>query len=204
MTKQKTGDESQLELAIKTPPISKCSVDEIKQVLRLVMIKVGLRSQNWPEEQEKAVLIEHIVSNYGGHTVAEIKLAFELGIAGKLQFGENESIVAFENFSCLYFSSVMNAYRRWSAQVYRQIEPNLIEKPPQKIFTQAEIEDGAREDAERQYQLFLKGHELRGLQMNKEILEKDGLLKEGEGVIDFFTRSVQNLKPNIYTRSDNV
>lgn len=70
----------------------------------------------------------------------------------------------------------------------------------QKIFTQEELDDSAREDAERQYQCFLKGYELKGLSINKAILEKDSLLKEGESVIDFFKRRVSKLATNIYRK----
>lgn len=73
--------------------------------------------------------------------------------------------------------------------------------PPQRIFTQAELDDSAREDAERQYQSFLRGIELKGLSINKAILEKDGLLKEGESVMDFFKRKASALQTNIYKRS---
>lgn len=164
------------------------------------MVKVGLRSQNWPEGEEKAVLIEHIVSNFGGHRIEEIKLAFEMAIAGKFDVEVN----CYENFSCYYFSTIMNAYRKWSAQAYRQLEPKIIENPPQKIFSQEEIDDSAREDAERQYQLFLKQHELKGLGINKAILEKDGFLKEGETVIDFFKRWVESGHSNVYIKPTNV
>ena len=70
--------------------------------------------------------------------------------------------------------------------------------PEQKIFSQEELDNSAREDAERQYQSFLKGRELLGLGINKCILEKDGLLKEDEGVLDFFKRMAESGYSNIY------
>lgn len=74
------------------------------------------------------------------------------------------------------------------------------EKPAQRVFTQEELDNSAREDAERQYQHFLSGGELIGVGMNKEILLKDGLIGEDEGVIDFFKRMAEKLKANIYIR----
>lgn len=198
LIQQKVGEEGLLEVALKSNKISKAPIEDLKGVLRLVMIKVGLRSQNWPAEEEKAVLIEHIFTNFGGNTVAEIKLAFDMAIAGKLELKRDE-VNCYENFSCAYFSRIMMAYRLWAADAYRQIHVETPEE--QKIFTQEELDDSAREDAERQYQLFLKGHELRNIEINKEILIKDNLLLEGEGVIEFFTRRVKSLSQNIYIKA---
>lgn len=86
------------------------------QALRYSMLIVGIREQNFPKEEEAGVLIEFIRRHYGGHTVKEIRLAFEMAIAGKLDVDSR----AFENFSIQYFSSIMNSYRKWAAQEYRQ------------------------------------------------------------------------------------
>lgn len=86
------------------------------------MVKVGLRSSNWPDEEEKAILIHHVITNFGGNTIKEINLAFDMAIAGKLGIDAN----CYENFSCLYFSTVMNAYRAWAKLEYE----HLREKKP--------------------------------------------------------------------------
>lgn len=160
------------------------------------MVKVGLRAQNWPNELEKIILIQHIKENFGGNTVEEIKLAFDMAISGRLRLDEKE-INCYENFSCLYFSKIMNAYRDWSVDAIVTV-PRKQED--QKIFTQQELDDSAREDAERQYQLFLRKYELKGLEFNKEILIKDGLIKESESVMQFFIRKATEGKANIYKR----
>lgn len=198
LTQLKTGEVVQLKKAISTPLIAESPIEQLKQVLRLVMIKIGLRSQNWPTDEEKAVLIEHIYSNFGGNRIEEIKLAFDMAFSGKLDLSPDDT-KCYENFSCAYFSTIMSSYRRWSAQEYRQLKPE--EPLVQRIFTQEELDDAAREDVERQYRLFVKGYELKGVAINKAILEKDGLLKEGESVIDFFKRKVEAVQPNIYVRN---
>jgi hypothetical protein len=194
---QRTGELAILEKAVLSPLISESTVDELKQVLRLVMIKAGLRSQNWPQDEEKVVLIDHIVSNFGGNRIEEIKLAFDLAIAEKLEI-EKKEISCYENFSCAYFSKIMNAYRLWSTQEIKHIKTE--EPPVQKIFTQDELDDSAREDAERQYQLFLKGIEPIHTDINRPILKKDNLIHEGESVRDFFKRMAGKERLNIYTR----
>lgn len=88
-------------------------LEDIKGALRYAMVKVGLRANNFPVEEEKAVLIDHIITNYGGHTTAEIRLAFNMAINGELELTIDD-VNCYENFSCLYFSKIMNAYRKWS------------------------------------------------------------------------------------------
>jgi len=72
--------------------------------------------------------------------------------------------------------------------------------PPQKIFTQDELDDSQREDAELQYQRFLKGMDLKGVEICKAILLKDNLIKEDESVIGFFKRRVEKGSSNIYIK----
>jgi len=99
------------------------------------MLKVGLRANNWPAEEETAILVFHIIENYGGHTHEEIKLAFDMAITGKLYEERNgkEQVLdanCYENFSCLYVSRIMNAYRGWAVDVNKQHEKpiHLIEE----------------------------------------------------------------------------
>lgn len=172
-------------------------MEALKQVLRYVMVKIGLRAQNWPQDEEKAILIEHIVSNFGGHRIDEIKLAFDMAIGRKLGL-KNEEINCFENFTCEYFSRIMIAYRCWSEDAIRSVIKEDV--TPQKIFTQQELDDSAREDVNRQYSLYLKGHKLKGIEFNIPILQKDGLLQNGETIIDFFTRMIEKGHPYIYVR----
>lgn len=84
-------------------------------------------------------------------------------------------------------------------------------KPEQKIFTQEELDDSAREDAERQYQMFLRGYELVNPEISKQILVADGLMKDcetyenglrkdAETVIDFFKRRLNAGALNIYKK----
>jgi hypothetical protein len=110
----KTGNP--LVVALQSPKIITATAEDISQALRYVMVKVGLRATNFPNALEKEILLKHIQENYGGHTVAEIRLAFEMAIAGKLEVDAN----CYENFSCLYFSNVMNAYRKWAKEEYKE------------------------------------------------------------------------------------
>lgn len=133
-----TGDENEFVEAMKSRRVDQSSEEELKQVLRYIMIKVGLRAPNWPEEEEKAVLMDHIRRYYGGHRLEEIRLAFNLATTGSIKVDTNH----YENFSCSYFSSIMNAYRVWALEKYDElipVETKEIHMP--KLNTRGMIED---------------------------------------------------------------
>lgn len=130
-TPQKTGDEKLFVNSLKTPQVIQRPIEDLKEVLRLVMVKLGIRAHNWPAEQEKDLLIKHIVDNFGGHTHEEIKLAFDLAMAGKLNPPDDPKFAeCFENFSCAYFSKIMSAYRVWAAKTYKAV---VKEKVPEGV-----------------------------------------------------------------------
>jgi hypothetical protein len=99
------------------------------------MVIIGLRASNWPTDEEKAVLLQYVIKTFGGHSASEIKLAFEMAVAGKF----NVDVNCYENFSVLYFSSIMNVYRRWAGEVANQITPP-VEMPPVEVTDSEFIE----------------------------------------------------------------
>lgn len=108
----KTGDEQKFEVALAGPKIVLSDEEKLLEVLRYVMVIIGLRAQNYPDTIETQILINFIIENYGGHTPAEIKLAFEMAITRKLDVEAN----CYENFSVAYFVSIMEAYRAWARE----------------------------------------------------------------------------------------
>jgi hypothetical protein len=117
-------------------------VEPLKQALRYAMVLVGIKANNVPNDREKSVLLQFIVNNYGGHTPSEIRLAFDLAISGDLDV---EDVKCYENFSPLYFSSIMNAYRKWAKPKHGEIKP--IEK---------ELTPDEKLDIELQYAAYLQ------------------------------------------------
>lgn len=195
----KSGD---LVKAVKEKKIYQLSnIGELESALRYCMLLVGIRANNLPSVEEKAILIRHISKHYSGHTVSELRLAFEKAIAGELDVSA-EDVKAYENFTPVYFSQIINSYRRWSVQEYNQNIKAIETPPPQRIFTQEELDDGAREDVERQYQMFLRRMELKSVEFNRSILQKDDLLKENETTMDFFRRKAEAGILNIYIKSE--
>lgn len=158
-----------------------------------------MRANNLPNKEETAVLFNHVAKYYSGHTVAEIRLAFEKAIAGELDISADD-VKAYENFTPVYFSQIINSYRRWSVQEHKQQMKTIDPPPPVRISTQEELDNIAREDVERQYGLFLKRHELRGVEFNRSILLKDKLLGEHETTMEFFKRRAESGSLHIYEK----
>lgn len=121
----KTGDENKFLAALQTTKIEAANDEEIAQVLRYVMVKVGLRAKDFPAEEETEVIFQHIRENYCLHRVEELRLAFDMAIAGKLDLHHKE-VKVYDQFTCDYISLVMNAYRAWAGEAYSQL---VVEKP---------------------------------------------------------------------------
>lgn len=188
LTLPQTGE---LQIALQGKKISFCEEIEIRQALRYVMIKVGLRAQNWPVQVERQLLLNHVKEHYPNHTPAEIRLAFEMALDGKL----NVDATCYENFSCLYFSEIMNAYRKWAKDEARQIK----ETPVQKIYTDEEILNQRRGELETAFQAMKKGNLVILHTYFSEVLIQDGLMSEEEKIEDFLVRSLATTQ-NLYTK----
>lgn len=81
--------------------------ESIKMSLRYIFTLVGVKVENLPSELQKMVLMEFIESEFGWMTPEEMKLAFRMAVAGKLDVEVNH----FQNFSPVYFATIANAYR---------------------------------------------------------------------------------------------
>lgn len=192
---QRTGDdERRLDVARLTSQwIKQAGIEEIKQALRYAMMKIGLRDQNWPSEEEKILMIDHITANFGGHAIDEIRLAFDMAIAGKL----NVEVNCYENFSCLYFSSIMNAYRSWAVAAHKMIK----NKDVQKLYTDEEITNIRRGEIETAFQAMKQGKMPIVFPYWYEVLKSDEMLQEGENLDEFFVRKLNGNAENIYTKN---
>lgn len=138
-----SGEVAKLQTALQETRIGTLlDIEPLKQALRYAMVLVGIKAHNVPNEREKVVLLQFIVNNYGGHTPAEIRLAFDLAVAGELDV---DDVKCYENFSPLYFASIMNAYRKWARSKHSETKP----KPK-------EMTDEEKLDIELSYAAYLQ------------------------------------------------
>jgi len=142
-----SGNALAIQLAQSTNSLRLSNDEDLKQILRYCMVLVGLRGNNLPTEEEKFVLTNFVRSNFGNQTSAEIKIAFEMAVSGKLQVDAK----CYENFSCEYFGRIMNAYVEYAREeiknLPKQIEP-MKEKPTEKELKKQAI-DTANEYAKQ-------------------------------------------------------
>jgi hypothetical protein len=97
--------------------------ESIKMSLRYIFTLVGLKSENLPSELQKMVLIEFIESEFAWMTPEEMKLAFKMAVAGKLDVEINH----FQNFSSIYFAAVANAYREKRGAALTEYNQKMID-----------------------------------------------------------------------------
>lgn len=159
-------------------------------------MKIGIRANNIPDDIEKQVLVDHIKKNYPNNTIDEIRLAFDMAINEELDINPDD-VKHYENFSCMYFSRIMNAYVSWAAQEYKMLKH---EPPPQKIYTDEEIDNLYRQWTEEFYQRLRKGIIEEPPKFITDILIKDGLLVKDGSVINFFVYRLGRSIPHIYEK----
>ncbi len=97
--------------------------ESIKMSLRYIFTLVGLKSENLPSELQKMVLMEFIQSEFGWMTPDEMKLAFRMAVAGKLDVEINH----FQNFSPVYFAAVANAYKEKRGAALTEYNSKMLE-----------------------------------------------------------------------------
>lgn len=103
---QPISEQERFELAQNHTLVMDADEKQIREALRYCMVKIGLRAANFPQGVEKALLIQHVYQTYPTITIEEIRMAFDWAINGRTQVEVN----CYENFSCRYFSQIVNAY----------------------------------------------------------------------------------------------
>ncbi len=177
-----------------------------EEAIKYAILKVGIRAANMPVNIEWDVLINHVADNYGKHTPSEIILAFDMAISGKLDVDP----VCYENFSCLYFSSIMNAYRKWAVQAYNQVSREPV--PYNKKQLGMKVHWGG--EIETTYQQIKSGKFISYVTFPVEFYDQlceDGFIerepylsaeRKKKVVFELFTKAMEINKSALYARSD--
>lgn len=115
------------------------NLEPVKQSLRYVFTLIGLRAENIPSDVEKGVLLKFIFDNFGNIAPEEIRIAFELAIAGQF----DAEIDHYQRFSSLYLSKVLRAYIAHRQKVARelQMKKDEIERNQAKPASPEEIQE---------------------------------------------------------------
>lgn len=128
----RNGVLGQLLTAKEGTELRKATMKQIDGVMHYVFAKIGLRTL--PSGEEGALLLDHILQNYGKYTSEEVKLAFTLAMVGTL--GEGVYTSCYEYFTCEYFSKIMNGYIAWTKKVLPKPAPaKELPPPPVQVDT---------------------------------------------------------------------
>jgi len=131
------------------------TIQNLNELFQFCFLLVGLRERNFPNELESIFIHEYLRENYGGHTIAEIKLAFKMAVKSELDLQPDE-VKCYENFSVMYLSQIINSYRRWASQEYFQIEKFIpIDENEVKLLEGPKVEVHWGYLIEKSYQHFL-------------------------------------------------
>ena len=131
-----TDELERLNDAASDQPLADATEDELKDALRYVFMVCGLRGENLPAGDDKDFLHLYIRKFYGNHTGAEVRLAFDMAIQGKLDVDAK----TYENFSVEYFARIMNAFRKAAAKAKKKPAEITPGPPPPSAEHLAQID----------------------------------------------------------------
>lgn len=133
--------------------------DAIIPQLRYLATLIGLRKENMPDNAETLIMCESLRTNHGGITIKELRLAFDMAVAFRLDFNPH----AFQTMSVLYLNELLSAYKKWSVPAYHQLRPggdpaSEREKPDYSPHIyERKSTDHLKHDIEWGYRNFLSG-----------------------------------------------
>ena len=114
-----TNTESSFLAALGSQKIRACTGEQIAAELRYLMQLVGIRRENYPDRDVMIVIIAHVQEHHGNLTIKELRLAIDMAVTMQLDFNPT----AYQNISVLYLNEMLSAYKRWSAQAYKELRP---------------------------------------------------------------------------------
>lgn len=107
-----------------SPRIIEATVQDLDKLFGNIFRLIGLREANFPNDLETLFLYQFIRENYPNHRIDEVLLAFKKAVLLQLDIPANE-VKCYENFSVLYLSTILNAYRCWASAEYSAVEKHL-------------------------------------------------------------------------------
>lgn len=134
-------------------------MENLKDCLRVQMIKVGIRSADVPQQLEKDVLFAFMGKHFSKLTLQQIDEAFDLALLGKT--GADPKCYGL--FSCEYIGRILTAYVNYQRSLavpefdkQRQFQESKFEPKPLSDETLRIVEEGKRKLAKWQEKHILK------------------------------------------------
>lgn len=89
--------------------------EPLRQVIRYIVALVGF-SLDKIDKIQTDVIVNFLRNHHEQTTVEELKIAFNLGVSGKLDI----DMTHYQNFNSMYFSNVLLSYKRFKAKIIRE------------------------------------------------------------------------------------
>lgn len=187
-----------IQLKYKSPKISQYNEQDLLLQGQVLLLKIHVIT-GWtiPENELMNILIDQFVKTlsekYPSLNTDEIEYAFRsLGTTIR-DWGKTMNLNLIDQ--------VLVPYSDNRFQISEDERRINVAPPPQRIFTQDELDNSAREAVQRQYRSMLFGQQILNPEANLEILIKDGLIQSGETVVEFYKRMAEKKKTDIYVQT---
>ena len=133
------------------------NVQLIADLLTELFVLSGLSINNYPNDNEEALLIRFVHGNFENYTINEIRLAFTLAVKRDLIpfMGKNADVSHYQNFSVEYFCKIMTGYRKYKAH---QLTPLLAKVSNLPTLPEISDYDFLKSNLVDQFDKFKAGH----------------------------------------------
>lgn len=130
-----------------------------------------------------------LIEDYGNLNTEEIEYAFRKSGTTIKDWGKEMNLNLLDQVLIPYLEKRIEASEN---------EEKRKKPPVQHILTETEMDNITRGEIETAFQAMKRGHLPLIFDSFTEILTKDGLLREGENISEFFVRNLNEQTPNIY------
>ena len=103
------------------------SPDSIIEMLNYLYVLLNVKKENQLNEIEESVLNGVILNNFWNFTISEIKHAFRLAVAGKL------NIELYQKLDSITFGKVLVGYNAYKQQKIRNFKSRTMSKETKKL-----------------------------------------------------------------------
>lgn len=147
-----------------------CSTQQLSVMLIFVYELIGLKKANYPDKTSSMVLFNTLQRDQGNLYITEIKIGFELYVAGKLDVDTKH----YQSIDSIFLNTVLNAYKKYKQT---DINKHLIEQSEDKQPTEEEKHSRISMAIIEHFEYFKEKKEMKEYQCWQfEVLEKQGIL----------------------------
>lgn len=191
-------DNAIVDMKYRSPQIGAMAKEDFFLLSKKAMLQIHVIT-GWtiPEGDLWKILLDqfqkHMLESYPDINMDEIEHAFRANLGRVKDWGKAMNITLIDQ--------VISPYVAHRAFLSQELESRSKEPPPQRIYSQEENDNLHRADVEAFYQRLRNGW-IPGFvpQYFKEILVKDGLIREKDRVDLYFADRLNHKQENIYLK----